>query len=56
MLFTHLYIESGKIIELNATDTDKSTILDQTLLIKRSTWVIPGKPGLIPLNTINPRY
>ena len=40
MLFIYLHIESVKLIKLNAADTDKNTILDQTLLIKKGTWDI----------------
>ena len=43
MLFTHLYVESGKLMKPNAVGIDKNTKLDQTLLMKKSTWVISGR-------------
>ena len=56
MLFIHHYTSSGKLIELNTANVDKSTILDQIFIIKQSTWVIFGGPRFIPLNIINSRY
>ena len=37
MLFLHLYIETGALVQLDAADTDESTKLNQTLLMKKST-------------------
>ena len=31
----HFYVESGKLVKLNTADIDKSTKLDQTLLMKK---------------------
>ena len=36
MLFIHHYISSGKLIRLNTANFDRSTILDQILLMKQS--------------------
>ena len=42
MKFLHLYIELGKLIKLNAANTDISALLDQTLMMKKSTLLISG--------------
>ena len=56
MLFIHHWISSGKLFKLNAAHVHKRTILDKTLLMQQSTWVISGRPRFIPLNVIDSRY
>ena len=56
VLSIHIYTSSGKtILKLNTVNVDKSTILDQTIIMKQTGWVTSRRPWFIPLDIINLR-
>ena len=55
VIHTSLYIIWQKLIRISTANVEKNTILDQTLIMKQSAWVLSRRPQFIPQYIINQR-